>query len=155
MWTRNIGVPLLFSTSRYRTELCPGETVMVVDKYDGDQLYWQAETGMYFKLSDAYLRFPPKSYSGGKDLELDAAVGQLLNPVTVTRAGFGHYLRSRRVDVIVLDAGKPSGYNVPPGAGAVWRFALHRLGFRSVPAGGVLLYHVPQHRRKGSTITNS
>ena len=155
-WRGRERVPALFREGLYRRYIPKGSTVLALPfAYQDNATLWQAETGMYFKLSDAYLRFPPKSYSSGKDLELDAAVGQLLNPVTVTRAGFGHYLRSRRVDVIVLDAGKPSGYNVPPGAGAVWRFALHRLGFRSVPAGGVLLYHVPQHRRKGSTITNS
>jgi hypothetical protein len=98
MWTRNTGIPLLFSTSQYRTELCPGETVMVVDKYDGDQLYWQAETDMYFRTATWYLGFRPANYPDLKTaLRLSAGRVKMGDDRAIRR-----FISDHRVSAILL-----------------------------------------------------
>ena len=72
LWTMDNAVPLLFSSGRYRAELCPGETVMVVDRYENAQLYWQAETGMYFRTATWYSGFRPANYP---DLKMALRLG--------------------------------------------------------------------------------
>ncbi|HEX9313400.1 MAG TPA: hypothetical protein VGA30_11340 [Actinomycetota bacterium] len=98
LWTRNLGVPPLFSTNRYRAELCPGETAMVVDKYDGDQLYWQAETGMYFRTATWYSGFRPANYVGLKTaLRLGAVRVKPSDQPAIRR-----FISNHRVSVILL-----------------------------------------------------
>jgi hypothetical protein len=147
-WRGRERVPALFAGGDYRSHIAKRSTVLALPfAYQDNATLWQARTAMYFKLSDAYLRFPPASYSNGKDPALDAAVGELLDPAKVDRAHLAHYLRARRIDTIVLDAGRPSGYNVPPAVVLRWWLALRRLGLQPTAAGGVFVYHLPARGR--------
>ena len=141
-------MPALFASRAYHRYIAKGATVLALPfAHQDNATLWQAKTGMYFKLSDAYLRFAPTSYSHGKDPALDAAVGQLLSPSTLNRAHLAHYLRVRHIDTIVLDAGRPSGYNDPPAVVYVWWSTLRRLGLRPSLAGGAFIYHLPARGR--------
>ena len=148
VWRGRERVPALFASRAYHRYIAKGATVLALPfAHQDNATLWQAKTGMYFKLSDAYLRFAPTSYSHGKDPALDAAVGQLLSPSTLNRAHLAHYLRVRHIDTIVLDAGRPSGYNDPPAVVYVWWSTLRRLGLRPSLAGGAFIYHLPARGR--------
>jgi hypothetical protein len=62
MWTQNLKVPQLFTSPAYRTALCPGETVLVVDRNHGTQAFWQAEAAMAFRTATWYVGFRPAGY---------------------------------------------------------------------------------------------
>jgi hypothetical protein len=62
IWTQDLRVPSLFTTSAYRSALCPGEAVLVVDRNHGTQAYWQAETSMFFRTATWYVGFRPAGY---------------------------------------------------------------------------------------------
>jgi hypothetical protein len=54
--------PPFFAVGLYRQVVRPGETVAVVWNRKGDQMYWQAETGMSMRLAGGYLGVRPPGF---------------------------------------------------------------------------------------------
>jgi hypothetical protein len=56
--------PKFFTTSIYKNYVRPHEIVMTIPfSQSGDDMLWQADTDMYFRLAGGYLGYPPPQYS--------------------------------------------------------------------------------------------
>jgi hypothetical protein len=63
LWHINTDHPTFFSTDAYQRSLKRGEVVAVVSLNKGDQMLWQAQTDMYFRLAGGYLGLAPPHYA--------------------------------------------------------------------------------------------
>ena len=55
-WHWDVPNPAFFATREYRTYIKRGETVLVLPwGYNGMSMLWQAETGMWFRMTEGYL----------------------------------------------------------------------------------------------------
>jgi hypothetical protein len=55
--------PPFFATAAYRAFVHQDETVVIVWVRKGDQMYWQARTGVAFQLAGGYLGVTPPGYT--------------------------------------------------------------------------------------------
>lgn len=59
-WVQPLNLPAFFSSGMYRDYLVRGETVLVLPfGAQGDDMLWQASSGMYFKLAGGFLGYAP------------------------------------------------------------------------------------------------
>lgn len=120
--------PRFFTTHEYRTYLKRGETVLVVPYgYTGMSMLWQADTGMWFRMTGGYLLpQPPPDYAA--DPMLPALLGQAKpDPV-----GIRNFFARRHVKAVIVDPAYPQH----------WTHALAALGLKPVAVGGILFYRV-------------
>jgi hypothetical protein len=61
-WVHELDTPQFFRSGSYLNHLAPGETILVLPYGEnGNSMYWQAETGMYFAMAEGH--FPtPRSF---------------------------------------------------------------------------------------------
>jgi hypothetical protein len=128
LWRWDLPNPSFFTTHQYRTFIRRGETVLVLPfGYTGMSMLWQAETGMWFRMTGGYLTpQPPADYIA--DPLLPALYGLAKPDPAVLRS----FLARRHVSAVVL----------APGATPQWLDALSALGLKPVYIGGVLVYRV-------------
>jgi hypothetical protein len=129
LWRYRPPNPSFFTTHEYRTVLRPGETVLVLPYgFTGFSMLWQAETGMWFRMTEGYLNpAPPADYAS--DALLPALEGHVKPNPKVLR----EFLIGRGVDVVI----------VVPGQAPQWPQVLASLGLKPIPLGGILFYRVP------------
>jgi len=59
-WVQPLDLPSFFLSGMYRDYLAPGEAALVLPfGSQGDDMLWQASTGMYFKLAGGFLGYAP------------------------------------------------------------------------------------------------
>jgi hypothetical protein len=61
-WSGEAPNPAFFATGEYRQFVHRDEVVVVVAANKGRQMYWQAETDMWFRLAGGYLGATPQGY---------------------------------------------------------------------------------------------
>jgi hypothetical protein len=127
-WRWNLPNPAFFTTHEYRTYIRRGETVLVLPwGYNGMSMLWQAETGMWFRMTGGYLTpQPPPDYVA--DPLLPVLIGED-KPVAV---GIENFIARRHVGAVIVDPAYPGQ----------WGQALAALGLKPVAVGGILFYRV-------------
>ena len=62
-WVHELDAPEFFRSGEYQKHLSPGETILALPYGEnGNSMYWQAETGMYFAIAEGH--FPtPQSFT--------------------------------------------------------------------------------------------
>jgi hypothetical protein len=127
-WSGTQPSPPFFQSGQYRAFLSPNEIVAVVSGSRGDQMYWQAEAGMSFRLVGGFIGVTPTDYHD---------------------SGIGHQLLSG--SVAAQDAGQLERFLESRGVGAVlvvggpWpvESLLRQWDPNPRSLGGVVLYEVP------------
>ncbi len=120
-----VTVPSFITDGIYRRYIAPGETILAIGDENGDEMLWQAETGMYFRLGRGYVGLPPQFFAGTDPLSLRSP--QYIDPTT-----FQAFLAAHQVAVgVVQDA-----------AAARWSTLFATLGVKPVDVGGVTLYRI-------------
>ncbi|HTX33302.1 MAG TPA: hypothetical protein VMD09_18120 [Solirubrobacteraceae bacterium] len=125
-------IPSFFTSGLYRRYLRPNAVVMPLpfaNTNGAQNLLWQADTDMYFRLASGYFGYTPPDYNstllpallGGSALPLDAP------------AQLRTFLGVHTVDDVVADPSTAGG----------WLQVLARIGLRPIRVGGVLVYRVP------------
>ncbi len=147
-WRSEVHVPAVFASDLYKRYLSRGDTVLALPfSFHDNATLWQAKTDFYFKLADADLTHLPDSLSEGRDPVVDAAAAELFNPGQIRVTDMAHYLKTRHVDAIVLDTGRPAGLPSPQGIQLTWQAALNNLGLRPQAVPGALIYRLPARGR--------
>jgi hypothetical protein len=62
IWSGSLPNPPFFAAGMYRGVLHRGDVVVVVANGKGNQMFWQAESGMWFRLAGGYLGATPPGY---------------------------------------------------------------------------------------------
>jgi hypothetical protein len=98
LWARDASVPAFFATGQFRSMITPGEVVWVVSPDGGDQMLWQALSGMYFRLAGGYTGVTPP------DLTDPAMEYRLMaGDIRVSDAGaMPAFVASHQVDAVVV-----------------------------------------------------
>jgi hypothetical protein len=128
LWPVAADQPELFTTGEYRRYLHPGETVVVVSFNKGDEMLWQADTDMSFRLAGGYLGLAPPHY-GGVHFFYRLQIGDV-SPDDKTR--FRRFVRAHGVTTLIAYRPKDALQDT-----------LNLLTrTRPLRAGGVLLYRM-------------
>ena len=127
-WHWTLPNPAFFRTHEYRTYIRRGETVLVLPwGSNAMSMLWQAETGMWFRMTEGYLTpQPPPDYVA--DPYLSVLSGQYKPNVV----GLENFLARRHVRAVIVDPDYPGQ----------WTQALAALGLKPVAIGGILFYRV-------------
>ena len=135
-WVSPAEVPDFFSKGLYRQYLRPGEVVMSLPKSSGsNNLLWQAQTGMYFRLTDGYLGpDPPGSLSWQRS-------GSALS-VFLTEHSVSTIIVSDRLWKCDRFEGTPS-WKLVHKPTILWQLYLSSLNVEPLRIGGLLIYKVP------------
>ena len=128
LWHWDLPNPRFFTTHQYRTLIRRGETVLVLPYgYTGGSMLWQAETGMWFRMTGGYLTpQPPADYAA------DPLLPMLTGQIKPDPVGIRNFLARRHVGAVIVDPAYPQQ----------WTQALAALGLKPVAVGGILLYRV-------------
>jgi len=95
--------------------------------YTGGSMLWQAETGMWFRMTGGYLTpQPPPDYAA------DPLLPMLTGQVKPDPVGIRNFLARRHVGAVIVDPAYPQQ----------WTQALAALGLKPLAVGGILLYRV-------------
>jgi hypothetical protein len=131
-WVSELRVPEFFSSGAYRNELLRGETILALPfGKQGNSMYWQAKSDMYFKMAGGWTGVTPFQFARMPVVNFFEGADDLPEPVDQLKT----YLARFGVTAIVADPTDP-------------RFAAFQpvLGALEVPArlvGGVWIYKVP------------
>jgi hypothetical protein len=127
-WHWDVPNPAFFTTHEYRTYIRRGETVLLLPwGYNGMSMLWQAETGMWFRMTEGYLTpQPPPDYVADPFLPI---LTSSTKPVAV---GLENFIARRHVGAVIVDPAYPGQ----------WPQALAAIGLKPVAVGGVLVYRV-------------
>ncbi len=122
--------PTFFTTGLYKRYLRRNEIVLAFPfSQFGDDMLWQAETDMYFRLLDGYLGAPPPSYAANPLVNLLYGTGEL--PGASQAGQLRSLLVGHHVGAVIIQDGQGGGLpSVLAGIG--WR--------QRVAAGGVELF---------------
>jgi hypothetical protein len=135
-WSGTQPSPQFFQSQEYRGLLSSNEIVAVVSGNRGDQMYWQAETGMYFRLVGGFIGVTPTDYRD------NGMGGQLLSgsvaPQDAVR--LKAFLQSRHVGAVLA-------------VGGPWEVEslLRQWAPNPVSVGGVVLYDLSNSALPGLT----
>lgn len=156
-WVQPLDLPPFFSSGEYRDYLAPGETILVLPfGAQGDDMLWQASTGMYFKLAGGFLGYSPLL---PEEYALWPIAQGLYNVAGVPNAGeqMKAFIASHGVGAVIVSKRRYSGtrfYAGRPGPimivsmplGPRERNEIDRclgaLGVKPVEIGGVSLYRM-------------
>jgi hypothetical protein len=125
-WHGALSNPPFFATDQYRTALKRNETVLVLPYGQfGFSMLWQAETGMWFRMTGGYLgrKLPP-------DYASDPLLPFLTSNVKPNLLALHFFLVRRHVGAVIAGPGTP----------APWLDALAAIGLKPRSLGGILLY---------------
>jgi len=62
-WIARVDLPAFFADGRYRQDLAPGETVVLLPYAGGGySMLWQAESAMYFRMAGGWTSIMPREY---------------------------------------------------------------------------------------------
>ncbi len=132
-WTTPLELPAFFANRAYRAELTPNEIALVLPfGQRGSSMYWQARTGMYFRMASGYTgpwpfvfeRMPAAQFFYGA-VDLPEAGDQLKA-----------YLARFGVQAVVADEQDPLF--------PVWRPVLETLGIAASRRDGFRVYSIPR-----------
>ncbi len=132
-WTSPLELPAFFARGAYRAELAPNELALVLPfGQRGFSMYWQARTGMYFRMASGYTgpwpfvfqRMPAAQFFYGA-VDLPEAGDQLKA-----------YLARFGVQAVVADEQDPLF--------PVWRAVLETLGIAPSRRDGFRIYSIPR-----------
>jgi hypothetical protein len=124
-------VPAFISSGQYRSELSPGEIVVVVSNVSNAGMLWQAQSGFYMRMAGGYVNM---GYDRPADLrlaDLPLPVQDLLHATPASVESFEAYVRSNKVGAILLDARQE-----PPR----WAGIFARVGLAGHLVGNVIVY---------------
>ncbi len=130
LWYSRLSNPKFFTSDAYRHAITRDETVLALPWGNlGTSMLWQAETGFYFRMPEAYL---------GALLPRDYLRDPFLAPLAESATNFTprqllDFLARRHVGTVVVDASDP----------LFWPGALAAAGLHGTTEGGVILYQVP------------
>lgn len=120
-----VRIPAFFTSGEYERYLLPGEIVLPIPGETADEMLWQVEAGMYFRLARGYVGVPPSVASSGRSSLANATIAP--NPGVI-----GRFIRAHHVGAILLaDA-----------AAGRWKGALETLGVTPVDVGGIYVYRL-------------
>ena len=128
--------PAFFTTQLYRKYVKPNEIVWTVPfSSTGDEMLWQADTGMYFRLAGGYMGFPP--YYDDPPLVYYQLFPGAPPPTAPGQAAaeIPAFVRSEHIGVVLIQADLAQG----------WDTELRKLGFKqTATAGGMEVFAVPK-----------
>jgi hypothetical protein len=137
-------VPAFISTGQYRSQLRPGEIVVVVSKVRNSGLLWQAESGYQIRIAGGFFNDAFVGQVADRLSDLPPAVAGLVDRDAASAKAFKAYIERAKIGAVLVDARyKPE-----------WARLLPRLGLIGHQVGGVIVYptdgcracHVPQTR---------
>jgi hypothetical protein len=130
-WKAKLSTPTFFTSRLYRDYLCPGEiTVILPYGYQGESMYWQAQSGMYFRMAGGYVNTAiPPEYRNSPVVQAFYS-GKITSPDKI--AQLKDFLSSNRIRTIIVAQESQDS----------WREAFSSLGLVSTTVGGVTLYQV-------------
>lgn len=132
-WTSPLELPAFFARGAYRTALTPHELVLVLPfGQRGFSMYWQARTGMYFRMASGYTG--PWQFA----FERMPAAPFLFGAIDLPEAGdqLKAYLAHFGVQALVADEQEPLF--------PVWRPVLDTLGIAASQRDGFRVYQIPR-----------
>jgi hypothetical protein len=117
--------PAFITSGQYRSQISPGEIVVVVSGVPNAGLLWQAQSGYNIRLAGGFFNEGFGSFSD----EPPAVAGlQHRNPALV--AAFVAYIKRDKIGAILVDAGHEPG----------WARLIPRVGLVGHLSGGVIVY---------------
>jgi hypothetical protein len=119
-------VPPFISAGTYRSQLRPGEIVLVVSNIGNAGMLWQADTNFYTRLAGGFIN---QAITPGSDLP--KPVQRLAHATPDIVAKFEAYIKSGRVGAILVDA------NHEP----KWVGIFRRMGLQGRWIGSVIVYN--------------
>ncbi len=124
--------PPFFTTSLYKKYLKPNEIVLTIPYSGrGDDMLWQADTGMYFRQAGGYLGNPPPWYAGYPIVEIQLFTGAPAPDLKDAVPQLGSLLSDKHVGAVL----------VQPGAEQNWPAVLKGDHFHlEATAGGMEVY---------------
>ena len=131
--------PRFFTSDLYQRYLTRNEVVMTLPNVAvGDEMLWQADTGMYFKLVGGYFGYPPPGYGGslpGFKLLYQLSSNQL-QPTAVYASELRAFLPAHHVAAVLVEDAT-SG----PWTTGSWPEALAAAGWhRIADTGGIQVF---------------
>jgi hypothetical protein len=127
LWPERYQQPAFFSTSLYRRVLHRDENIVVFPYgVRGPSMLWQAQTGMYFSMSGAWMGPTPDEFQRWP--AVNAALAGL--PLPAPGAQLRSFLAAHRVEAVVVADGADSH--------------VAALGITAIRLGGVSIYPMPR-----------
>ena len=136
-WGQAPANPAFFRAGIYKGYIHRGDNVLVTPfSNNGNSMFWQAETGFYFRMPEGYLgHYIPAAF------ENQPVIGELGGDKEVNLVNLAEYLTRYDVRQIVIE--EPYGLTTP------LRTQLEELGFPHVTVGGATVLQVPQGSATG------
>jgi hypothetical protein len=123
--THHNSVPTYIARGTYRTQLSPGETVVVVSGIGNAGMLWQADTDFYMRLAGGYL-----NQSITRRTDLPQPVQRLSHATPAGVRDFESWVKKDRIGAILLDRA-----HSPKWVGIFWR-----MGLKGRTYGNVIVY---------------
>jgi hypothetical protein len=130
-WATPVGMPAFFADGSYRKMIAPGEIILALPfGHRGKSMLWQAETGMYFRMAEAWTPITPAEFD---DYPI---VRAFLTSTTLPeiKVQLGTFLAAKHVGAAVLET---DSRDFPE-----WRSMFATLGLAPVETGGVTIYRI-------------
>ena len=124
-------VPAFFADGTYRRSLTPGEIVLTVPNRTADDLLWQVDAGLGFRLPRAYVGPANPTGSGGNLPDRPFAMTNVEVP---TKGELVAFLREHAVRSVIVEMPVPDGWN---------RLLEGTLGSSPTVVRGVAVWDVP------------
>lgn len=131
-WVSRLDIPAFFTDRLYAKELSPREIILPLPwGYKGNSMYWQVQSGMYFRLAGGWTGIAPFEF------QQMPIVSFFYGQTDLPEAGdqLKAYLARFAVTAIVADPSFKGFDTFEP--------ALGSLGVTAEPSGGVLIYKIP------------
>ncbi|MGH7932843.1 MAG: hypothetical protein ACREQN_06695 [Candidatus Binataceae bacterium] len=127
-WAQGLGMPEFFIAGMYRHYLEPGETVMVLPYGErGNEMMWQALSGMYFSMPEGWTGPPPRSFLAWP--VIDALERDITIPEEPQQ--LSAFLATHGVSAVIFDRDNPQAPH--------WTTLLEADGARIENVGGVVI----------------
>ena len=133
-WVRAPGQPTFFTTSTYKKYVKRNEIVMTIPySQGGDEMLWQADTGMYFRLAGGYMGYPPPWEANIPIIHYQLYFGAPTPPADGV-SQLRSLVASHHIGVVLVQ--QTSALN--------WPILLHQAGFHlTATTGGIEVYDPP------------
>ena len=137
-------VPAFIRTGQYRSQLTPGEIVVVVSELHNAGLLWQAESGYHIRIAGGFFNDGFVGHGSERLSDVPPAIAGLVARDPASAKAFKAYIKRGKIGAVLVDAlYKPE-----------WARLFPRLGLIGHQIGGVIVYptdgcracHVPQTR---------